>query len=69
MVNSLLKKGVTYSEINELDPKDVNYEATIYEVSIFGKNRYIALGEQKLDKQKDHRIIYFPIYLIVKDNC
>ena len=67
MVNSLLKKGVTYSEINELDPKDVNYEATIYEVNIFGKNKYIALGEQKLDKQREHRIIYFPIYLIVKD--
>ena len=66
MVQSSINRSINYSETNELDPDDVNYDATIYEVNVFGKNRYIALGQPKYNYIKKD-IIYFPIYLIIKD--
>jgi len=66
MVQSLLDKSINYPELKKIEIDDVNYDATAYEVDIYGFNKTIALGQAKYSFI-DKNIIYFPIYLIVND--
>ena len=67
MVQSILDKSINYPPIKKIDIEDVNYDATAYEVDIYGFNKTIALGQAKYSFI-DKNIIYFPIYLIIDDN-
>ena len=63
MVLSKLDPSVAYIEQLEMDPEDVNYDASMYAVDIMKTPLIIALGKQK-NKFLDKNVIYFPIYLV-----
>ena len=63
MVLSRLDPSISYVEQVEMDPEDVNYDASMYAVDIMNTPLIIALGKQK-NKYIDKNIIYFPIYLV-----
>ena len=66
MVNSILDRSINYPEIKKIDPEDLDYDATAYDISIFDSEKTIALGQPKYAFiEKD--IVYFPIYLIIND--
>ena len=66
MVNSILDKSINYPEIKKIDAEDLEYDATAYEISIFNKDKTIALGQPKY-AYIEKNIVYFPIYLINND--
>ena len=63
MVNSILGKAkeINYPEIKILDPEDKNFDASMYAITVLGKDIIIALGQAKYTFVDDN-IIYFPIY-------
>ena len=65
MVNSILGKAkeINYPEIKILDPEDKNFDASMYEIMVLGKDIIIALGQAKYTFIDDN-IIYFPIYFV-----
>ena len=63
MVLSKLDPSISYIEQVEMDPEDINYDASMYAVDIMKTPLLIALGKQK-NKFVDKNIIFFPIYLI-----
>mgnify|MGYP001446012149 CR=1 FL=1 len=67
MVQSILDKSINYPPIKKIEIDDVNYDATAYDVDIYGFNKTIALGQAKY-AFIDKNIIYFPIYLIIDDH-
>ena len=66
MVNSILNPKINYPEIKKLDPEDVNFDASMYEIMILGQDIVIALGQAKYAFIDDN-IIYYPIYLVEND--
>jgi predicted NAD-dependent protein-ADP-ribosyltransferase YbiA (DUF1768 family) len=68
MVKSILgeEKKINYPEIKTLNIEDKHFDASMYEVTILGKDIIIALGQAKYTFIDDN-IIYFPIYF-VKNN-
>ena len=64
MVRSKLNPDINYREYKQLESDDADYDATMYEIEILGKEIRVAIGRGKTDK-KD--IIYYPIYLINTD--
>ena len=67
MVNSILDRSINYPEIKKIDPEDLNYDATAYEITIFDNEKIIALGQPKY-AFIEKNIVYFPIYLIIDDH-
>lgn len=67
MVFSHLNKLVEYEESREIDPEDIDYEAAIYEMEIYGQSYLVALGKPKYTFSTKYDVIYFPIYLIKKN--
>ena len=67
MVQSILDKSINYPPIKKIEIDDVNYDATAYDVDIYGFNKTIAIGQAKY-AFIDKNIIYFPIYLIIDDH-
>jgi len=65
MVRSKLNPDINYREYKQLESDDADYDATMYEIEILGKEIRVAIGRGKTDK-KD--IIYYPIYLINSDD-
>jgi hypothetical protein len=65
MVRSKLNPDVNYREYKQLERDDADYDATMYEVELLGKEIRIAIGRGKTDK-KD--LIYYPMYLINTDD-
>lgn len=65
MVRSKLNPDINYREYKQLELDDADYDATMYEIELLGKEVRIAIGRGKTDK-KD--IIYYPIYLINTDD-
>ena len=63
MVLSRLDPSISYTEQLEMDPEDINYDASMYAVDVMKTPLIIALGKQK-NKFIDKNIIYFPIYLV-----
>ena len=64
MVVSHLNKFIDYLETREIEPEDIGKETDIYEIEIFNKNHYIALGEPKYTYATKYDVVYFPIYLL-----
>jgi hypothetical protein len=65
MVRSKLNPAVNYREYKQLERDDADYDATMYEVELLGKEVRVAIGRGKTDK-KD--LIYYPMYLINTDD-
>lgn len=65
MVRSKLKPDINYREYKQLERDDVDYDATMYEIELLGKEVRIAIGRGKTEK-KD--ILYYPMYLINTDD-
>ena len=63
MVQSKLDNSINYEENKRLEQDDKNYEATLYEVNVLGKNIIIGLGKAKYT-YIEKNIEYFPIYFI-----
>jgi len=66
MVKSILDNTINYPEIKKLDKDDLEFDATVYEIEILGITQEIALGQAKYSFIQKN-IIYYPIYLVVKD--
>ena len=67
MVKSLINEKIEYPEKNDLYEEDVGYESPQYLIEIFNIPVYIVLGKQKYHNI-DKNVIYFPIYLIDKND-
>jgi len=65
MVRSKLNPDINYREYKQLERDDADYDATMYEIELLGKEIRIAIGRGKTDK-KD--ILYYPMYLINTDD-
>ncbi len=65
MVRSKLNPDINYREYKQLERDDADYDATMYEIELLGKEVRIAIGRGKTDK-KD--ILYYPMYLINTDD-
>jgi hypothetical protein len=65
MVRSKLNPDINYREYKQLERDDADYDATMYEIELLGKEIRIAVGRGKTDK-KD--ILYYPMYLINTDD-
>ena len=67
MVFSHLNKTIEYPESREIDPEDMDYDAAIYEIEIYGKPHLVALGKPKYTFSTKYDVVYFPIYLLRKN--
>lgn len=67
MVFSHLNKTIEYPESREIDPEDIDYDAAIYEIEIYGQSYLVALGKPKYTFSTKYDVVYFPIYLIRKN--
>jgi len=65
MVRSKLNPDINYREYKQLEQDDADYDATMYEVELLGKEVRIAIGRGKTNKPD---IIYYPMYLINTDD-
>ena len=65
MVRSKLDPAINYREYKQLERDDADYDATMYEIELLGREVRVAIGRGKTDK-KD--IIYYPLYLINTDD-
>jgi predicted NAD-dependent protein-ADP-ribosyltransferase YbiA (DUF1768 family) len=63
MVSSKINKEINYNEVKNVDPEDMGYNSTLYEIEIFDKPIIIALGKQKYT-YTSKKIVYYPIYII-----
>ena len=67
MVQSRLDKKIDYKEINTLFEDDKEYEAELYDITLFDIDVVIAIGNPRYDFI-EHNIVYYPAYL-VKDSA
>lgn len=67
MVFSHLNKTIEYQESREIDPEDIDHDAAIYEIEIYGQSYLVALGKPKYTFSTKYDVVYFPIYLIRKN--
>lgn len=67
MVKSRLHKDIQYKETYAIDPDDIGFETSIYEITLFDEDVEIALGKPKYEYSSKH-IIYFPVYLLVNED-
>ena len=67
MVFSHLNKTIEYPESREIDAEDIDHDAAIYEIEIYGKSYLVALGKPKYTFSTKYDIVYFPIYLVRKN--
>ena len=66
MVNSRLNKDIRYKETYAIDPDDIGFETSIYDLTLFNENIEIALGKPKYEYSSKH-VVYFPIYLLINE--
>jgi predicted NAD-dependent protein-ADP-ribosyltransferase YbiA (DUF1768 family) len=64
MVVSHLNKYIDYLETREIETEDIDEETDIYEIEIYKKNRYIAIGKPKYTYATKFDVVYFSIYLL-----
>ena len=67
MVASKINSDVIYQEKRTIDPEDLRFESSLYEMDVFGKSLVITLGKPKYSFSSK-KIIFFPIYIVSKDN-
>lgn len=66
MVKSLLVDSVNYPESLNIEPEDINYQASLFEGEILGFTVIIAIGKMRKE-YSDNGIVYFPIYVVDDD--
>ena len=69
MVRSRLDPSINYPEVKALeqvDSKDSNYKAPLYEAEVLGIHTIVSIGQIK-NTFIDKGIVYFPLYLIKDD--
>jgi predicted NAD-dependent protein-ADP-ribosyltransferase YbiA (DUF1768 family) len=67
MVLSRINKNISYPEIKSVDPSDLKQESSLYQIEILGVEIIVAIGSAK-NTFETERIIYFPLYLVKKNN-
>jgi predicted NAD-dependent protein-ADP-ribosyltransferase YbiA (DUF1768 family) len=67
MVQSRLDQKVNYKEADSLFEDDKEYEAELYDITLFDNDVVIAVGNPRYDFI-EHNIVYYPAYL-VKDSA
>lgn len=67
MVLSKIDSNVSYPELKSVDPEDLSMEASLYQIDVHGIEIIIAIGKFK-NTYEDQDIIYFPIYLVKRNN-
>ena len=63
MVQSKIDKTINYPETKDLEAEDKNYDADLFEISIYGSDTIIAIGQTKYTFI-DKNVVYFPVYII-----
>ena len=67
MVLSKINKNVSYHEIKNVDPSDLKQLANLYQIEVSDIEVIVAIGNSK-NNFKEENILYFPIYLVKKNN-
>ena len=67
MVLSKINDDVSYPELKTVDLGDIKKEASLYQIEIKDVDVIIAVGNAK-NTFEDKNIMYFPIYLVKKNN-
>jgi len=67
MVVSKINSDVSYHELKSVDSGDLKKEANLYQLEILGVDVIIAVGNSK-NTYEDKNILFFPIYLVKKNN-
>ena len=67
MVQSELKRELRYPETRDIDVADKGQEVESFAVELFGHYYLVAIGKEKYDYSKTHRVVYFPVYLLSAD--
>ena len=67
MVLSKINKDVSYPELKSVDSGDIKMEANLYQLEILGSDVIIAVGNSKNTFESEN-IMYFPVYLVKKNN-
>jgi len=66
MVQSKLDSTIQYKDDLQINPEDIGYQSSQYEIEMFGKQFIIALGKPKYSYQKKN-IVFYPIYIVNQD--
>ena len=66
MVKSLLVPDIEYTENKSLLPEDKNQEVSTYDITLYGIEEVIALG-QPVYAFIERNLVYYPIYLVKND--
>ena len=67
MVLSKLNRDISYPELKSVNPGDIKMESSLYQLEILGIDVIIAVGNSK-NTFENENIMYFPIYLVKKNN-
>ena len=67
MVLSKINKDVSYPELKSVDSGDLKMEANLYQLEILDTDVIIAVGNSKNTFEAEN-IMYFPVYLVKKNN-
>jgi len=65
-MKSKLNDTINYSELKYLSEEDTNFEANLYEMTLFEMSIIIAIGLPKFT-YIDKEIVYYPVYIIKND--
>ena len=63
MVQSKIDKTINYPETKQLNEEDKDYDADLFEISLFNEDRIIAVGQVKFTFIEKN-VVYFPVYII-----
>lgn len=67
MVVSQIDKRINFRELKSIQSKDVKKELELYQIEIYEIEIVIAIGSPNKEFE-DKNVIYFPIYLVNRDN-